>query len=180
VSLTRRSRPGIRAAALACGAGLVNGLLAALTKATAHLFDTQGIFGGFRSWIPYAVAVCAVLTLLLASSAFQAGPTSASLAGLFATEPVAGIAIGALLLHESLQIDGWAPLAEVAGIGLALTGVVLLAKSPLVLATHEASAPQGEDAAAPPAPEAPADDGPAGDGFRSRAPRAPSGPAREG
>nr|MDQ6909973.1 DMT family transporter [Actinomycetota bacterium] len=52
--------------------GMLYGLTAALTKSTAHLVSI-GVFWTFSQWPPYALIAVALVSLLVAQSAFQSG-----------------------------------------------------------------------------------------------------------
>lgn len=132
----------VRAALTAGAAGLVNGVFAGLAKATGTTLHV-GWLAVVLSWYPWALAAAAVLTLTLAARAFQLGAPAAAVTGLFAVEPVAGIAVGALLLGESIRHTPASLAIELVGITACLIGVALLARSPAVLAAHAAHSPAG-------------------------------------
>jgi len=87
------------------------------------------------SWLPYAVVVVAVLGLLLAQSAFEAAPLRASLPAITAAEPLTGIAYGISVFAERVRIAPVWLVLEATGLIAMVTGVVLLARSPM-LAPH--------------------------------------------
>jgi drug/metabolite transporter (DMT)-like permease len=126
----------LRAGLLSASAGLVYGLSAALTKTSAHLLD-RGIWHALAAWQPYALLAAGLAGMVLAQSAFQAGPLAASLPVLTVADPVVSIAIGAAAFHEGLRSSPVAVLAEAAGLALVFVGVVMLSRSPLVAAVHE-------------------------------------------
>ena len=146
-------RPGVRrATTLGAAAGiaipggggtttwrLAHMNLAVFSKASAHLL-AHGLLHAATSWQPYALVAAGVASLMLSSSAFQAGSLAASLPVLTVVDPVAATIIGTLFFGESLTISGMAPLAEVGGIAAIVAGVFMLGNSPLVQCTQGAGA----------------------------------------
>ena len=131
VVLARGPQGPRRATLLAAGAGITYGLTAALTKSTSHLLHA-GVIGLLGHWEVYALVVCGVLGMLLATSAFQAGPLAASLPVLTVVDPVVSIAIGAGAFGEGVATAGVAPVLELVGLVVIAVGVFVLARSPLV------------------------------------------------
>jgi len=137
-------RPGVRrATALGTAAGVANALVAVFSKASAHLL-AHGLLHAVTSWQPYALVAAGAASLMLASSAFQAGPLAASLPMLTVVDPIVATIIGALFFGESLTIQGLAPLAEVGSIAAIVAGVFILGRSPLVHCTHGPEAGESE------------------------------------
>ncbi|MHB8670953.1 MAG: DMT family transporter, partial [Acidimicrobiales bacterium] len=89
---TRAQQGARRAAMLAAAAGVLYGLTAALTKATSHLLS-GGLLHAAGRWEPWALIACGVLGMILAQSAFQAGPLAASLPMLTIVDPLVSVAI---------------------------------------------------------------------------------------
>jgi len=112
------------------------GLLAALTKASTHLLS-QGAATFFTSWQPYSMAVVAVAGAIVQQSAFQAAPLPASLPVMDATEPTVAVLIGVFAFGEALGTSMLALTGEAAGIVALIAGIVLLDRSPVVLALQE-------------------------------------------
>ena len=138
-------RPGVRrATALGAAAGIANALVAVFSKASAHLL-AHSLLHAVTSWQPYALVAAGVASLMLSSSAFQAGSLAASLPMLTVVDPVAATIIGALFFGESLTIQGLAPLAEMAGIAAIVAGVFMLGHSPLVHCTHGPGAAESDE-----------------------------------
>lgn len=123
-----------RAAYLAGGAGILYGLTAALTKASAHLID-RGLTGVLTAWQPYALIALAITSLVVSQSAFQAGRLSTALPLLIIGEPVVAALIGVLAFHEHIRHRPVAVAVELVGALVMAAGVLLLARSPLVLET---------------------------------------------
>ncbi len=134
VAQGRHGRP--RAAMLAAAAGLIYGLSAALTKSVAHQLGI-GVGHVFTSWAVYLLIAAGLVGMVLAQSAFQAGPLDASLPVLTVVDPVVSIIIGALVLGEGIRI-GTVPLFfEVVGLGVMVVGVFLLCQAEAINITHE-------------------------------------------
>jgi len=91
-----------RAAALGAAGGVLYGLTAALAKASGQVLD-GGVIHVLRSWEPYALGAVALAGLLVAQSAFHAGPLQASLPLLTAADPVTAGVIGVACFHEHLS-----------------------------------------------------------------------------
>lgn len=130
VAASRRCRSsGGRAAFLAGGAGTLYGLQDGFTRRAMLRLD-DGVLRLALSWWTYAVIAVAVVSLLLAQSAFGAAPLSASLPVLTVAEPLSGIALGVGMFGEVVRL---APLylgLESAGLVAMVAGVILLSRSP--------------------------------------------------
>ena len=124
-----------RASFFALSAGVAFGLLAALTKTSTHLLG-QGAATFFTAWQPYAMAFVALAGAVVQQSAFQAAPLPASLPVMDAVEPTVAVLIGVFAFAEALSTSILALTFEAAGIVALITGIVLLDRSPLVLALH--------------------------------------------
>lgn len=127
----KRSGLGQEATLLAAAAGVLFGLQDGLTQRILLLFDHGWLHVVF-SWEPYALVAVAVTGLVLAQSAFEAAPLTASLPALTIAEPVCGIGLGAGLFGEHIRLGGLFLGFEVAAIVLMVVGVVMVARSPLV------------------------------------------------
>jgi hypothetical protein len=125
-----------RAVALATAAGIVLGLNTVFTKAAATQFKA-GIGNGLSSWETYGVAVFGLAGLLLMQSAFQAGEIEWSLPTLTVINPVLSIAVGLILLDETVAAHGVAIVPLVISLAVMVWGVVSLARSPALVAIHE-------------------------------------------
>jgi hypothetical protein len=119
---------------------MIYGITAALTKAAAHLFGSGGFPELVTSWEAYALLAFGLLGMLLAQSAFQAGPLDASLPVLTVVDPIVSIFIGALVLGEGIA-NGWGP-TVLEGIGLAIVtvGVFVLSRAEAVQVAHDETA----------------------------------------
>jgi hypothetical protein len=126
---------------LAAAAGTMYGLTAALTKASAHLFDL-GLKHLFTSWKPYALTVGGISGTVVDQSSYQAGPLNWSLPILTVADPVVSIAIGAFVFGEGIEIDGIAPLLEALALIVMTIGVFRLSRSRLVAQVREEGTPE--------------------------------------
>lgn len=118
-----------RAMLLAASAGMLYGVQDVLTRSSLLVLH-HGWGGLLRSWEPYAVVVVAIAGLLLAQSAFDAAPLRISLPATTAAEPVTGIVLGIVIFYERLRMTPGALVAEVIGLLLMITGIVVLGRSP--------------------------------------------------
>jgi len=134
--VARRLVDAGRAVALATAAGIVLGLNAVVTKGAATAFG-EGIGTGLASWETYGIAVTGLLGLLLMQSAFQVGEIEWSLPTLTVTNPVLSIAVGLILLDETVSAHGLALIPLLASLAVMVWGVVALARSPALVAIHE-------------------------------------------
>lgn len=122
----------IRTGLYATSAGLLLALLDALTKSAADLARTDG-WGALGHWEPYALIAVGGTGLLLVQSAYQAGSLAVSLPVIDTVEPVGSVLMGAVVFQEPLATS-WALAGQVAGGVLAVAGIVILGRSPLVRA----------------------------------------------
>ncbi|MCX2928059.1 DMT family transporter [Streptomyces sp. NEAU-W12] len=123
--------PGrLRTAAYAICAALMLALLDGLAKSTASRFRTDGL-DVIVHWEPYALMVVGVTSLVLSQSAFQAGSLAVSLPIIDTLEPIGAVTIGIVVFGEQLALTGWALTVQMLGAAAAVTGIVLLRRSPL-------------------------------------------------
>jgi drug/metabolite transporter (DMT)-like permease len=141
VFAAQRSVGSRRAGLLAAAAGTMYGLTAALTKASAHLFD-RGLKHLFTSWKPYALTAMGITGTVVDQSSYQAGPLNWSLPILTVADPIVSIAIGAFVFGEGIEVDGFAPLIEAVALIVMTIGVFQLSSSPLVAEVKEEGAPE--------------------------------------
>ncbi len=127
-----------KAPALAVAAGITYGFAAALVEATAHLVEHHGYLHALASWQPYALLIAGAVTLLLAQSAFQAGPLADSLPLLTVVDPVVSVLIGGVLLRESIAHSAGAVLLEVVGAAIMTAGIMIDGRSELLEASSAA------------------------------------------
>ncbi len=142
-----------KAAFLAISAGITWGFVAAVVKElSGHLSD--GPAAVFGNWSPYVLVVSGAVGMFLVSNAFQAGPLAASQPGLTIVEPVVASLLGVTLFGEHIR-HGVAELCAESVLVVVLVGsVLLLSRSPIVVA-DDSDRPRALRAKA--APAAPAD-----------------------
>ncbi|HEX6452862.1 MAG TPA: DMT family transporter [Trebonia sp.] len=132
-SLALRRQGKSRVILLAATAALTYGVLDALTKSTVDILPHRG-WGVLATWEPYALLAVGILGTLLGQSAFNAGPLSLSLPVVDTVEPTAAVVLAAVVFHESLAKIPWHLALQLLGGAIAVTGIVLLSHSCLVLA----------------------------------------------
>jgi hypothetical protein len=126
-----RFRDRWRASLLAVAAGVLFAVMAALTKATGDVAG-GGLHDLLTRWPPYALLAVGLAAVVLVQGAYQAGPLTASLPFLSVVEPTVGVAIGVLLFHEHVAVEGWAPASEAVGLALVMRGIWVVARSTVV------------------------------------------------
>lgn len=134
-----------RAALLGVAAGAAFGLTAALMKAMTSAFE-KGFLHGFTAWQLYLMIVIGILAMYLLENALQAGRLAASQPGFTITDPLVATLWGVVLFGETVR-GGLFLLPEIVGIALIATGVVVLARSPLLsgeAGRHEEGDPGGD------------------------------------
>jgi drug/metabolite transporter (DMT)-like permease len=129
------SRPSaaLRPTGLALAAGMSLGLSDGLTKTTIPLVLHHGVFA-LGQWEPYALLVCAAGGYGLLQYAYRQGHLAQCLPAAVLAQPVTGALIGVFVLGERLQQGVPAQAGQAASVALAAVAVVLLARSPRVLA----------------------------------------------
>jgi hypothetical protein len=119
----------VRSVLFATGAGLLYGLQDVSTRAASFTFNREGVGQVFlHAWV-YVVIGAAIVGIAISQSAFQAARLDFSLPPIAAAEPIAGIALGIVLLGDkvSLSIAGLA--AEAACIVAMIVGVIFIGRS---------------------------------------------------
>jgi uncharacterized membrane protein len=122
------STPRVRSLAYGTAAGVIYGECAALTKTTAHLLGL-GVGHLVGSWQPYVLIAAGAAGMVLAQSAFQAGPLDASLPTMSAVDPVVSVLIGAVAFGETIRGGVLPATVETLSLGLMVVGIFLLAHS---------------------------------------------------
>lgn len=121
----------LRAAAFGSAGALMFALSAALTKQLTDLV-TEGWGHVFVNWDPYAVAVTGAVGLVLAQSAYHAGPVTASQTTLTLVDPLVSVFLGIWLFSDHLDISAWRLPVELLALVVVAAGIVTLSTSPLV------------------------------------------------
>jgi drug/metabolite transporter (DMT)-like permease len=139
LALAKTSAGAARGAFLGVAAAILFAASAVLTKAFVHYLG-EGLFAWVPHWEPYVMAVVIGCGFVIGQSAFQAGSLAASVAGIEATEPIASVVLGVLLLDETVSIG--TPLeagAVVISVAAVVIGIVSLARSENRPVTNAAS-----------------------------------------
>lgn len=133
---------GPRALLLGASGGVINGLVAPLTKETIGV-SSQGVgalFGGWQLWVTLVAAILGVLFPLLA---FRAGPITASFPAVMSLNPIVATILGAYLFGEVLQL-GVVPVIMMAiSAVLIIVGIVWLSRSKAIRESFEDSGLEG-------------------------------------
>ena len=127
-------RGTVRAVLLAAGGAVVFAVVDALTKAVVGLVDHRGA-AVFASWEPYALLVAGVTAMVLAQGAYRAGPLLTSLPIIDTVEPVGAVLIGATAFGEHLGGSAALWSAQLSAAAVAVAGIILLDRSPLMATT---------------------------------------------
>ena len=141
IAMGRRLSGAARAIALGTASGAVLALTAAFTKTAADRFS-HGFLTGVASWEPYALAVSGLLGILLMQSSFQAGDLEWSLPAMAVANPVVSVIAGTVAFHEHLSAPAGTVAILPVSLAVVLAGVVVLARSPALVAIYEE--PAGE------------------------------------
>jgi len=119
----------VRSVLFATGAGLLYGLQDVSTRAAAFNLDHLGLRQVFiHAWV-YVVIGAAIVGIALSQSAFKAARLDYSLPPIAAAEPIAGIALGIVLLGDTVSVSIPGLAAEAACIAAMIVGVVFIGRS---------------------------------------------------
>lgn len=127
VAAGRSSAEAVRAVLLAAAAGVLFGLLAAVTLSFTRLVRGSGLPAALGHWQLSALMSLGVIGLLLSQSAFRASALTASLPLIDTLEPVSGVLIGVLIFDERIAGSPVTLAAQLAGAAAAMAGIVMLA-----------------------------------------------------
>lgn len=130
-----------RTACLGAATGTCFGLTATLIKETAAQYNARGFAGVFTTWQTLAAVGTGILGVVVMQWALHLGPLLAAQPGFTLMDPLVSIFWGVLVYHEVTRQGPWLVPAAIAG-GVICFGVLLLARSPLLVAIneHEAAA----------------------------------------
>ena len=118
-----------RSVLFATGAGLLYGLQDVSTRAAAFNLDHLGVRQVFlHAWV-YVVIGAAIVGIALSQSAFKAARLDYSLPPIAAAEPIAGIALGIVLLGDTVSVSIPGLAAEAACIAAMIVGVIFIGRS---------------------------------------------------
>lgn len=144
-----RARPAIRTGLLAAAAAVLFALLDALTKSFVLLIGADGV-GSLAHWEPYGLLVAATTGMVLSQSAFRSGPLLISLPIIDSVEPIGAVLIGVTVFGEHIARSPGLLAAQVLAGAVAVAGIVVLDRSPLIAPPPGAPPPVGSPPAAPP------------------------------
>jgi drug/metabolite transporter (DMT)-like permease len=131
-----------RAAAFGAATAITAAYTAALTKAITT-YVTEGWGHVLTHFEPYMLAIMGLGTVFLIQNALHAGPITASRTTMVTLNPLVSIVLGITLFADKLRVGPlWISL-EIASLVVLVTGVVILARSPLVAGTS-VDDPSGE------------------------------------
>lgn len=147
VLASRGRRPGLKAAFLGTSAGILFGLISALTKSTVDRLE-NGIVDVVADWHLWVLIAISTAAFTLLQSALQAGALAPALSTLMAFETVAGGAIGVILFEEQLNSSPGAIVGSVLVLLVALAGLILLSQSESTAESVRSGAPEPEAEAA--------------------------------
>jgi hypothetical protein len=138
----RRRRGDMRGLLTGTAAGLVLGAQDALTRVTVRsLGSVHEVTDLLSSWPAYSLIAVGFIAVLLMQSAFSSAPLHASLPGVTAAEPVAGIALGVVAFRDKVPASPLLIALQVAGLLALLLGVVLVARSPALTGLRQYHGP---------------------------------------
>ena len=127
----RRRQGELRGLLTGTAAGLVLGVQDALTRLTVRsLGSVHELTDLLSSWPAYSLIAVGVIALWLMQSAFNSAPLHASLPGVTAAEPVAGIALGVVAFRDKVPASPLLIALQVAGLIALVVGVILVARAP--------------------------------------------------
>lgn len=125
-----------RAACLGAATGTSFGLTATLIKETVAQFSDHGVLGVVTTWQTYAAIGTGLLGVTLMQWALHLGPLLAAQPGFTLMDPLVSVFWGVLVYHEVTRQGLWLIPATVCAVAIGF-GVVLLAKSPLLVTMNE-------------------------------------------
>lgn len=125
----RGQTSALRAVLFGSAAGIAFGLQAAITKVFTDLVGA-GLHTILRSWQTYALIASALVGFALQQSALKTGALAATLAASNAMTLLSSVALGLTVFSESLKPGAASTAAVLAGLGLIVLGVVVLARTP--------------------------------------------------
>ncbi|MGH3402272.1 MAG: DMT family transporter [Streptosporangiaceae bacterium] len=131
-----------RATLTGAAAGLIFGISDALTRRTVEMLGGHHPLASvLTSWPAYSLVAASVLAMWLMESSFNAAPLNASLPAITAAEPVAGIALGVVVFGDVIRVSPSMIALQAAGIVALITGVILVARAPVLSSLRPAALP---------------------------------------
>ncbi|MFF7858665.1 DMT family transporter [Streptomyces sp. NPDC007904] len=146
LTAARRMRGPLQAATLGTATAACFAATAALIKEVTERFP-EGPAAVLTTWHTYAGAATGLLSVLLLQWTLRAGTLVASQPAMTLGDALISVALGGLLFGETIAL-GWYLLPEAAGVGLMATGIVGLARSPLVASGRSRDTAQADSTGA--------------------------------
>ncbi|MGZ4761310.1 MAG: DMT family transporter [Ilumatobacteraceae bacterium] len=125
-----------RAVMFGAAAGCAEAVMAVVSKAFGDRLGL-GVAGTLASWEPYVVIAWGIVTLLFVQSAYQLDRSTLTLPVITVTEPVVSMVIGVGLFGEHFHSGVASGLLTVAGLGLVVRNLVVLARDPALAPTRQ-------------------------------------------
>ena len=124
-----RGKPAApKAALLGTAAGILFGLSAGLTKAVVEQLD-DGLLQVFEHWHVYALLVVGWASMTLSQASLQTGALAPAVATQMSLDPVTSLLLGTLAFKEEIHDSTAGVILALAGIGLMIVGLAVLARS---------------------------------------------------
>lgn len=136
VRLGWRRSGQVRATLIGIASGLFFGISDAFTRLSVLLIDSDHPTRILVHWPGYATVLSSLIGLWLMQNAFNAGPLHASLPGVTAAEPAAGIVLGVVVFGDVVHITPLLIAVQLCGIAAMVAGVILVARAPVFGQLH--------------------------------------------
>ena len=117
-----------RAVLLAVAVGVLFGVVAMLTKLLMHLLIYDGLRAMLFTPVPYLLALLGIVAVFLQQSAFHAGSLQTSVPTMLVLEPVIAVVLGAVVLGETMTVNGVKAVAITAAIVAMAAATVALGR----------------------------------------------------
>jgi hypothetical protein len=131
-----RAAAPFAAALYGTAAGIVYGLMAALMKDVTETISSDGLLAVLTEWQVYVLLATGLGAITLQQLALRSGHLSAGLSAISVGTPVMSTILGITIFEETFQTDGIEWLGYGAAVTLAIAGVVMLARSPAIVAAN--------------------------------------------
>lgn len=136
VQLGRQGSGQVRATLTGIASGLFFGISDAFTRLAVQLVDSDQPLRLLVHWPGYATVVSSLIGLWLMQNAFNAAPLHASLPGVTAAEPAAGIVLGVVVFGDIVHVTPLLVALELSGVAAMVGGVILVARAPVFRQLH--------------------------------------------
>jgi drug/metabolite transporter (DMT)-like permease len=128
--LARRLGATGRAATLGTLAGVLYGLSATLMKPVVETLHADGLGATMETWEFWLMSAGGIVGFVIQQVSLSTGRLVASVATVSVANPIVAVALGAIVLQERLDTDPpWSAVFGVAGLAIALLGVVVIAST---------------------------------------------------